>query len=98
MGNRSRYVLAVLALVVAAKLLLGCAHVVVEPDGTTKVRSFGASTVTVLDDGTVETSSPGLSEGLSGVVRYALQAVATFFRVAPTEPPTVVVQPSTCSE
>lgn len=74
MGNR-------LLAVLAAGLLLGCQTVTTYEDGSTKVRSFGAGTVTVLDDGTVETTSPGLSEGFSGVVTYAVQAVANLVAV-----------------
>lgn len=87
-----------IAAVLALGLLLGCQHVATHDDGTIVVRSFGAGTTTVAADGAVEVSSPGLSEGLSGVVRYAFAAVATFFRIAPQEPATIVVETPDCAE
>lgn len=81
------------AAVLALGLLLGCQHVTVTtPDGATiEGRSFGAGTTAVAPDGTVTTTSPGISEGVSGVVQYALGAVAAFFHVAPRQPTQIVV-------
>lgn len=71
----------------AVFLLCACQTVTTYENGTTEVRSFGAGTTYVSADGDVEVKSPGLSEGLTGVVTYALTAVAAFFHVAPPTPP-----------
>ena len=86
-----------------ALLLLGCQHVTVK-NGTTKVRTFGAGTTTVAKDGNVTTSSPGLSEGFSGVLSYTIQLGANMVAAvlpfpAPAAPAPVVPEPApACSE
>ena len=75
----------------AGLLCLGCQHVVQDGEST-RIRTLGAGTVTVYHDGTVETSSPGLSEGFSGVLTYTVKAAANFARAfMPFSPPAPAV-------
>ena len=81
-----------IALVLAAFMIVACQHVTVTfPSGVTaESRSFGAGSTTVESDGKITTTSPGLSEGFTGVMTYALTAVARFFHVGPAPAPTPV--------
>ena len=87
-----------IALALTAALLLGCQHVTVTNSAgvVTKSQSFGAGSTTVAPDGTVTTESPGLSEGVGGIVRYALSVAATFFHATPQE--RVIIAGPTCEE
>lgn len=80
-------------------LLAGCMHVQVDYPGTEqgvekiektmKIKTFGAGTASVATDGTVTTSSPGLSEGVTGVLQYSVQVAAGILRFMlpfPTSP------------
>jgi hypothetical protein len=80
-----------LAAVLAAFVFVACQHVATHDDGTVEVRSFGAGKTTVSAEGAVEVTSPGLSEGLTDLVGYALRAVASFFHVGPVEPTPVEI-------
>jgi len=53
----------------------GCTSVTRLPDGSTEVRTFGASTVTVSAEGKIETESPGISEGFTKVLVELPRAV-----------------------
>lgn len=53
----------------------GCTSVIKHPDGVTEVKTFGAATVTVKADGTIETESPGISEGITTVLVEIPKAV-----------------------
>jgi len=53
----------------------GCTSVVRHQDGSTEVKTFGASTVTVSPEGKIETESPGISEGLTKVLVELPRAV-----------------------
>ena len=82
---------ACLAAVLAACLLVSCISVQSTPDGARTVRTFGASTTTVAQDGTITTTSAGLSEGVAGTVvtlfTAARDAFLVFFGRAPVPPP-----------
>lgn len=83
-------------LVLLVLLLTGCIHVQMdypntEQNGekTMKIKTFGAGTASVATDGTVTTSSPGLSEGVTGVLQYSVQVAAGILRFMlpfPTSP------------
>lgn len=62
------------ALAVLALLLGGCIHTTVDDQETT-VRTFGAATVVVAEDGSVTTESGGFSEGFVGFLATIPEAV-----------------------
>lgn len=100
MRPRTRKALAVLAVAIVAKFALGCQHVHQDLDtGSTRIYTLGAGTVTVLDDGSVETSSPGFSEGFSGVLTYTMQTAANFLRLfVPFPTPAAPAPASSCNQ